>query len=66
MLTYLIVFSLLMCVMLPPAMVHEHRVCLYALYIAIMYIMIQIYIHAEHDDYDAVSYESRSMRGGEL
>lgn len=65
MLTYIIMFSLLMCVMVPPAMVHEHRICLYSLYIAIMYIMIQIYIHAEHDDNEIV-YESRSMRGGEL
>jgi hypothetical protein len=63
MLTYLLVFSLLMCVIVPPAVVHEHRICLYSLYIAIMYIMIQIYIHSEHNE---ICYETRSMRGGEL
>jgi hypothetical protein len=64
MLTYLIVFSLVLCAMVPPAAVHEHRICLYALYIAIMYIMIQIYIHADKND--KIGYETRLMRGGEL
>jgi hypothetical protein len=63
MLTYFIVFSLLACVIVPPAIVHEHRICLYALYIAIMYLMIQIYIYSDHDE---VCSTTRSMRGGEL
>lgn len=66
MLAYFIVIGILMCLVAPPAIVNEHRICLYSLYIAIMYIMIQIYIYAEYDNKDAVCYETRSMRGGEL
>ena len=63
MLIYIIVLFLLLCVIMPPAIVHEHRICLYLLYIAIMYIMIQIYIYSEHEMANSVT---RGVRGGEL
>lgn len=63
MLIYIIVLSLLLCVIIPPAIVHEHRICLYLLYIAIMYLMIQIYMYSEHEMANSVT---RGVRGSEL
>lgn len=49
MMIHLLVIALILCAIAPPVFVQNNRICLYSLYIAMMYIIIRVYINASSE-----------------